>query len=167
MNQTLQNKMLARMDEVRGQVAERDELIEIIAIALLTRKNVFIVKGQYNCVSDTRTYKKPFIPVVMEYLLLFHKQDALLFPYAVRQEAAVDLRKEDIPALTWHHLVRLTMEECGGRAKLSDLGDFLAAHPKAKKNPHFRDRIRATVYEHRDQYISCGNGVYALSYAVA
>ena len=31
------------MDEVRGQVAERDELIEIIAIALLTRKNVFIL----------------------------------------------------------------------------------------------------------------------------
>ena len=127
----------------------------------------FIVKGQYNCVSDTRTYKKPFIPVVTEYLLLFHKQDALLFPYAVCQEATVDLRKEDIPALTWHHLVRMTMEELGGRAKLSDLGDFLAAHPKAKKNPHFRDRIRATVYEHREQYISCGNGVYALSYAVA
>ena len=37
----------------------------------------FIVKGQYNCVSDTRSYKKPFIPVVTEYLLLFHKQDAL------------------------------------------------------------------------------------------
>ena len=30
----------------------------------------FIVKGQYNCVSDTRSYKKPFIPVVTEYLLL-------------------------------------------------------------------------------------------------
>ena len=43
MNQTLKNKMLARMEEVRGQVAERDELIEIIAIALLTRKNVFIL----------------------------------------------------------------------------------------------------------------------------
>lgn len=43
MNQTLKNKMLARMEEVRGQVAERDELIEVIAIALLTRKNVFIL----------------------------------------------------------------------------------------------------------------------------
>ena len=43
MNQILRNKMIARMDEVRGQVAERDELIEIIAIALLTCKNVFIL----------------------------------------------------------------------------------------------------------------------------
>ncbi|MFQ8761550.1 MAG: hypothetical protein ACLSAF_20935 [Intestinimonas sp.] len=105
----------------------------------------FIVKGQYNCVSDTRSYKKPFIPVVTEYLLLFHKQDALFFPFAVRRETTVDLRKEDIPGLTWHHLIRLTMEELSGRAKLSDLGDRLAAHPKAKKNPHFRDRIRATA----------------------
>lgn len=31
------------MDEVRAQVAERDDLIETIAIALLTRKNVFIL----------------------------------------------------------------------------------------------------------------------------
>lgn len=36
--------MLTRMEEVRAQVAERDELIEIIAIALLTRKNVFITQ---------------------------------------------------------------------------------------------------------------------------
>ena len=40
MNVTLKNKMRARMDEVRAQVAERDDLIEVIAIALLTRKNV-------------------------------------------------------------------------------------------------------------------------------
>lgn len=38
--------MLTRMEEVRAQVAERDELIEIIAIALLTRKNVFSGKEQ-------------------------------------------------------------------------------------------------------------------------
>ncbi len=43
MNVTLKNKMRARMDEVRAQVAERDDLIEVIAIALLTRKNVFIL----------------------------------------------------------------------------------------------------------------------------
>lgn len=43
MNQILRNKMRARMEEVRAQVAERDELIEVIAIALLTRKNVFIL----------------------------------------------------------------------------------------------------------------------------
>ena len=90
-----------------------------------------------------------------------------LSPIGYEPVISVDLRKEDIPGSTWHHLIRLTMEELSGRAKLSDLGDRLAAHPKAKKNPHFRDRIRATAYEHPGQYISCGNGFYALNYAVA
>lgn len=43
MDQALRGKMCARMREVQTQVAERDELIEVIAIALLTRKNVFVL----------------------------------------------------------------------------------------------------------------------------
>ena len=43
MDQALRDKMCARMREVQTQVAERDELIEVIAIALLTRKNVFVM----------------------------------------------------------------------------------------------------------------------------
>ena len=35
------------------------------------------------------------------------------------------------------------------------------------KNEHFRERIRATIYEHKDQYTACGNGVYRLNYQVA
>ena len=54
--------------------------------------------------------------------------------------------------MTWHHLIRLTMEELSGRAKLSDLGDRLAAHPKAKKN-RISESHTATAYEHPGQYI--------------
>ena len=43
MDQALRDKMCARMREVQTQVAERDELIAVIAIALLTRKNVFVL----------------------------------------------------------------------------------------------------------------------------
>ena len=43
MDQALRDKMCARIREVQTQVAERDELIEVIAIALLTRKNVFVL----------------------------------------------------------------------------------------------------------------------------
>ena len=40
---TLRDKMLAVIDDVNHDVAEREELIELIAIALLTRKNLFIL----------------------------------------------------------------------------------------------------------------------------
>ena len=40
---TLRDKMLAVMADVNNDVAEREELVELIAIALLTRKNLFIL----------------------------------------------------------------------------------------------------------------------------
>ena len=40
---SLRNKMLAVIDDVNGSVAEREELVEMIAIALLTRKNLFVL----------------------------------------------------------------------------------------------------------------------------
>lgn len=41
--QTLRDRMLAVMADVNAQVAEREELVGAIAIALLTRKNLFIL----------------------------------------------------------------------------------------------------------------------------
>lgn len=128
----------------------------------------FIVKGQFNCVSDGRTYKKPFIPIVTEYLLLFKKKDPFIVPFSKMIHKEVDMKKHDCEALTWHHLIRMTLEEMPtGRAKLSDLGDLLENHPKAKKNKNYRARIRATIYEHPDQYVSYGDGVYGLTYKAA
>ena len=40
---SLRNKMLAVMADVNASVSEREELVELIAIALLTRKNLFIL----------------------------------------------------------------------------------------------------------------------------
>ncbi len=39
----LRDKMLAVIEDVNNQLAERDELVEMIAIALLSRKNLFIL----------------------------------------------------------------------------------------------------------------------------
>ena len=40
---SLRDKMLGVIADVNAQVAEREELVEMIAIALLTRKNLFIL----------------------------------------------------------------------------------------------------------------------------
>ncbi len=40
---TLQEKMLAVMADVNDHIMEREELVELIAIALLTRKNLFVL----------------------------------------------------------------------------------------------------------------------------
>ncbi len=127
----------------------------------------FLVKAQFNCASDTKRYAKPFIPVVTEYLLLFQKEAVFLVPFSKTLSSVFDIRKKDDPSLTWHHLIRMTMESIGGKARLTDLYSLLEEHPKAKKNEHFRERIRATIYEHKDQYLSCERGEYHLRYNVA
>lgn len=126
----------------------------------------FLVKGQFNCVSDTRRYKKPFIPIVTEYLLLLKKADALLIPFSIRNNGVFSVADKDIRALTWHHLIRMTMENAGGQMSLNELYMRLESHPKSKRNPHYRERIRATIYEHTEEYVPVTNGVYRLSYQV-
>ena len=127
----------------------------------------FIVKGQFNCISDSRRYAKPFIPITTEYLLVYHKDDPFLVSYSKRLGNSVDISQKDVAGLTWHHLIRATIEKLGGEAKLTDLYDYLAEHPKSKKNEHYKERIRATIYEHKEQYIQIDNGSYRLTYKVA
>jgi len=127
----------------------------------------FLVKGQFNCVSDGRRYEKPFIPIVTEYMLLLHKKDVFMVPFHYSQNSCFSVAETDLTALTWHHLIRMTFEAAGGRMSLVELYAKLQNHPKAKKNEHFKERIRATIYEHRDQYIACGDGTYRLTYQVA
>lgn len=127
----------------------------------------FVVKAQFNCVSDSRRYVKPFIPIVTEYMLIYHKDDPFLVSYSKRLGNSVDISQKDVAGLTWHHLIRATIEKLGGEAKLTDLYDYLSEHPKSKKNEHYRERIRATIYEHKDQYIPTGSGSYRLTYIVA
>lgn len=43
MPSNLKDRMLAVIADVNAQVAEREELVEFIAIALLARKNLFIL----------------------------------------------------------------------------------------------------------------------------
>ena len=40
---TLRDKMLAVIADTNASVAEREELVEMIAISLLTRKNLFVL----------------------------------------------------------------------------------------------------------------------------
>ena len=126
----------------------------------------FIVKGQYSCTSDSRRYNKPFIPIVTEYMVIFRKDNPLIIPFSWTRTGECDITKRDCQTLTWYHLIRSVMEQLGGTAELSQLYQMLENHPKARANIHYKERIRATLYEHKDTYIQTGNGQYRLNYTV-
>lgn len=126
----------------------------------------FIVKGQYNCVSDSRTYRKPFIPIVTEYLLVMQKDNPIVVQFSKRLNGVLDISSEDAKALTWFHLVRSTLESFGASSvELPQLYAKLASHPKATKNPNWQARIRATVYEHPETFHKEATGRYKLAYS--
>lgn len=128
----------------------------------------FIVKAQYNCQSDHKVYHKPFIPIVTEYLLVFHKKDVFMIPFYKIKKQNCDLSIQDASQLTWFQLIRMTLESLGGTASLQKLYVQLENHPKAKKNRlHYQERIRATIYEHKEHFIISSKGVYQLNYSVA
>lgn len=135
-------------------------------IMTLGRMEAFISKGQFNCQSDNRTYKKPFIPIVTEYLILLKKEGRLLIPFSRRISGTYNMLQFDNSAMTWNHLVRNVMEELGGTASTEQLYTLLENHPKAQGRKHYRDRIRAVIQEYPNTYRPVGRGIYELAYAV-
>ena len=125
----------------------------------------FIVKGQYNCVSDGRTYRKPFIPIVTEYMLVCKKNDPLVILFDKRLHGVFDTSKKDDKGLTWMHLIRATLESLGGKASLEALYARLQNHEKAKRNANWQARIRATLYENPNEFSRDGRGEFRLTYA--
>lgn len=67
-------------------------------------------------------------------------------------------------ALTWFHLLRMTLEQLNGHATLKQLYQELREHPKAKKNKNYEARIRATLYEHADCFLPLARGTFRLKY---
>ena len=152
---------------------DSDELVGILRKGKLSNKDFrerrretgFI--GDIDDIPPPEDYAKPFVPIVTEYMLVYHKDDPFLVSYSKRLGNSVDISQKDVAGLTWHHLIRATIEKLGGEAKLTDLYDYLSEHPKAKNNEHYKERIRATIYEHKEQYIPTGSGSYRLTYMVA
>lgn len=152
-----------------GDIRSRETFHSISSDMMTIGKLVsWIVKGQYNCRSSSKTYSnKPFIPIVTEYLLLFKKEEYLIIPFSYRVGGTCNLEQSDSVSLTWFHLIRGVMEKEGGTMSLKNLYECLEKHPKAKKNQYFRERIRACIYEHRSQFLTDGRGNYRLAYQVA
>jgi len=126
-----------------------------------------IIKAQFHCASEKKMYgsQRPLIPIVTEHLLIFQKDHIIQIPYSIRKEGIFDVGKDDCRALTWLHLIRMALETAGGTLSLSDLYHYLENHPKAKKNKNYQSRIRATIYEHKENFLTDGKGTYRLSYA--
>lgn len=150
-----------------GDIRQRGEFHSIAddMMTIGTLKS-WIVKGQFHCMSSSRSYAsgKPFIPITTEQLLLFQKENGIMIPFSYRKKGIFRVLEQNSEALTWFALICAVMEDQGGSATFQELYESLANHPKAIGKRFYRDRIRGCIYEHKSSFWKDGTGRYYLSY---
>lgn len=69
--------------------------------------------------------------------------------------------EKNVPMPAWKSLVLETLRQMGGKSALQELYKALENHPKARANPHYKEKIRQTVT--RLGLDRVDEGVYALA----
>ena len=118
-------------------------------------------KLQHNCVSDFRTYSAMSWPrIAHEYLLCWKKCEAplivLLGNIAKEQQAKL--------TGTWKNLVRLVVQNLGGKASLDEIYSNVARHApdKLTNNPNWQAKIRQTLNTNVKMFTPIDRGVWSL-----
>lgn len=120
-----------------------------------------VIKAQHNCFSDKTEYSnRNFIPICHEYLLIVRKDMPLIIQYSLNKSFETDIR--DIKASSWRDVVREVLESIGHKATLSEIYAAIEPYKKAKRNPHWKEKVRQTLQINRD-FVSTERGIWGLT----
>lgn len=103
-----------------------------------------IIKEQFNCMSDKKTYaNENFIRIGHEYCLVLRKDEPLILNYMITKRGGMDLR--DSLNVTWKDLVSSVLEKLGGKSSLEDIYKSIQGYKKTENNPNWQAKIRQTL----------------------
>lgn len=119
-----------------------------------------IIKAQHNCWSERQSYSGSFVPIVHEYLLVTRKDAGLIVPVSWGTSRQYDMRS--FTDQSWRDLVYSVIQDNGGRMSLQELYDAIKDSSKAKKNPHWQEKVRQTV-QNIKRFVRTERGCYALA----
>lgn len=151
-----------RLAVLMGDIKKRgnlySQLCDIVKPGSLEQ---IVIKAQHNCFSDKTEYSnRNFIPIVHEYLLIVRKDSSLIIPYSITETRKTDIR--DIKSSSWRDVVREVLEDIGRKATLTEIYEAIEPHKKAKRNPHWKEKVRQTLQINRD-FISTQRGIWGLA----
>lgn len=103
-----------------------------------------IIKIQYNCMSDKKTYSNNnFIPIKHENLLIFKKNK--IWIYNTKKTDNFQKNIMDATNITWRDLIQATIQYFGNKATVNEIYSILIKSQKAINNHHIREKIRQTL----------------------
>lgn len=118
-----------------------------------------IIKVQHNVVSSNKIYKGNLIRIAHEHLLVFKKNMLWEVPIKFTKDFVKDIRL--MVNVTWHDLIRTSLEFLGNKADLKTIYKVLNGCAKAKQNIHWKEKIRQILQTHAD-FEKVGRGVYRI-----
>ena len=150
-----------RMFVLVGDMKKKGKLYSMIRELICpgTMENI-IIKAQHNCWSERQSYSGSFVPIVHEYLLVTRKDAGLIVPVSWGTSRQYDMRS--FTDQSWRDLVYSVIQENGGQMSLQELYDAIKDSAKAKKNPHWQEKVRQTVQDIK-RFIRTERGCYALA----
>lgn len=151
-----------RMFVLMGDMKKRGVLYSMLCDILKpgTLEQV-IIKAQHNCWSDRQSYSNQnFVPIVHEYLMVCRKDAGLVVPVSFGTSREYDMRT--FGDQSWRDLVYSVIQNNGGQVSLQELYDALKDSAKARRNPHWQDKIRQTV-QNIKHFVRTERGCYALA----
>ncbi len=103
-----------------------------------------IIKMQYNCMSNTKSYSNNnFIKIVHEHLLVFRKNKIWLFETKITTTAKNNII--NATNITWRDLIQAAIEYFKNSATVDEIYNILSKSKKAENNQHIREKIRQTL----------------------
>lgn len=103
-----------------------------------------IIKIQYNCLSDNKTYSNNnFIPIKHEHLLVFKKNKVWLVNEKITNTIQVNIM--EVTNITWRDLIQATIQYLKNKASIDEIYNILIKSKKAQNNNHVREKIRQTL----------------------
>lgn len=151
-----------RLAVLMGDIKKRGKLYsQLCDIVKPGSLEQIVIKAQHNCFSDNTVYSnRNFIPIAHEYLLIVRKDSSLIIPYSITETRKTDIR--DIKCSSWRDVVREVLEDIGRKATLTEIYEAIEPHKKAKRNPHWKEKVRQTLQINRD-FVSTQRGIWGLA----
>lgn len=123
-----------------------------------------IIKVQNNAKSFGKTYtNRNFVPIIHEYVLICKKENPMFFEISLPKKRTVDAR-DLVDSITWRDVVLAVMEHNGDNhpMTLAEIYSALEGHKKAKRNPHWKDKVRQTL-QRNNEFYSTARGVWSVA----
>lgn len=122
-----------------------------------------IIKGQHNCVSNSRTYgNSNFVPIEHEYLYVLKKaMDAYFINFMLPAKKELDIR--DSKSASWCDVFQAVLNQLGGKAHYTEIVKQVSGRKKAEGNNHLPEKTRQVLRAYSKVFTACGNGYYALA----